>query len=123
MDVNVRVMDVDVWVVDVNVRVIVYMSLPGCISLVNCCWDRRCRGDVVMPPAVAVPTPGDLAMCELIIIHHKTNTSMSGVGELFLHCRWLGYLWWLCWCWGSVIVHDVISLWAWTYTSLSNELT
>ena len=104
MDVDVRVMDVDVWVVDVNVRVIVYMSLPGCISLVHCCWDRRwlcwrfgqCRGDVVMPPAVAVPTPGDLAMCELIIIHHKTNTSMSGVGELFLHCRWPGYLRWLC---------------------------
>ena len=59
-----------------------------------------------MPPAVAVPARGDLAMCKLIIIHHKTDISMSGVGELFLYCRWLGYLQWLCQqfvqCWGYV---------------------
>ena len=54
-----------------------------------------------MPQAVAVPAPGDLAMCKLIIIHHKTDTSISGVGELFLHCRWPGYLWWLCWQFGQ----------------------
>ena len=107
-------MDVDVQVVDVNVQVIVYMLLPGCISLVYCCWDcqwlcqqfGRCQGDVVMLPAVALPALGDLAMCKLIIIHHKTDTSMSGVGELFLYCRWLGYLQWLCQqfvqCWGYV---------------------
>ena len=33
---------------------------------------------------------GDLAMCKLIVIHHKTDISMSGVGELFLHHRWPG---------------------------------
>ena len=56
--------------------------------------------------AVAVPALGDLAMCKLIIIHHKTDIGMFGVGELFLHCRWPGYLWWLCqwfvWCQGYV---------------------
>ena len=61
---------------------------------------------MVMLPEVAVPALGDLAMCKLIIIHHKTDTSMFGVGELVLHCRWLGYLWWLCqwflWCQGYV---------------------
>ena len=65
-----------------------------------------------MPPVVAVPAPGDLAMCKLIIISHKTDTSMSGVGELFLHCRWPGYLWWLCWrglvmCMLTVIHHNI----------------
>ena len=50
-----------------------------------------------MPLAVAVPAPGDLAMCKLTIIHHKTDIGMSGVGELFLHCMWPGYLQWLCW--------------------------
>ena len=76
------------WV-DADVQVIVYM-LPGCISLVYCCWDHQwlcwqfvqCWGDVVMPLAVTVPTLGDLAMCKLTIIHHKIDISWWVVSAL-----------------------------------------
>jgi hypothetical protein len=43
-----------------------------------------------------VSPPWDAVMYILIVVQHNTDIGTSGVGELFLHCRWLCYCWWLC---------------------------
>ena len=55
-----------------------------------------------------MPALGDLAMCKLIIIHHKTDIGMSGVGELFLHYRWLCQQ--FVWCQGYVRMSPVVAV-------------
>ena len=53
-------------------------------------------GAVVSAMCVAVLEPWDVGMYMLTVIHHNADIDMSGVGELFLHCRWLCYCRWLC---------------------------